>query len=470
MDNIEQELFSIVSLIDTNKLVIHDLSKYVKIFDEYISNNPNPNVWVKLKYAKMLRDLDYIDTLKIENLLLSTLQSNMTRDEILYCYYGLLELYAQRYQIDKYYQTYNKYTELNYDDRLVRVIDDNFHKNLLTDIQREYIPIKLLESFNQYYSNLKGNKSRIQYQIHEIILANLVNKIDHNKILKHVSDARRYKFINIEKTQDKYNIIYCCNNDYASAMMVSILSFIVNNLHIISAFHFYIFVDSDVDTKHKISINKLFHHYGIKTFTIIPVNVDLYLKSDYGNTGTIINKLDKSAYYRIFALNHIHKHINQNQTLYLDCDTLVMSSLLVLFEKHKEKTLYACEELSHDDLLLQSKQTNMLDFYFNSGVLLVNLNNSAFQSCIDRTLRALIDYDRLFFHDQCALNIGFDKYWDKLPIKYNYLLHRAELDGDSSPIILHFSSRIKPWHYANNNQELATKIWYGYYNILKGML
>ena len=134
MNNTQQELLAAVALIDANKLVIHDLSKYVKIFDEYISNNHNPDTWVKLKYAKMLQDLDYIDTSKIESLLLSALQSDITKDDISYCYYGLLKLYAQRYQIDKYYQTYNEYTELKYDDALVKIIDDNFHKNLLKDI------------------------------------------------------------------------------------------------------------------------------------------------------------------------------------------------------------------------------------------------------------------------------------------------------------------------------------------------
>ena len=95
-----------------------------------------------------------------------------------------------------------------------------------------------------------------------------------------------------------------------------------------------------------------------------------------------------------------------SRILYLDSDVLVLSSIIELTKIKMNNPLMAYLENQGSKAVAQSKKQNLVDEYFNSGVLLVDCYNKLTKKCIkDSIKQSYENVDNLY-----ARSMRF-KYW-----------------------------------------------------------
>lgn len=187
-----------------------------------------------------------------------------------------------------------------------------------------------------------------------------------------------------------------------------------------------------------------------------------------------------SMYFR-FLLPEILK--DEDKVLYLDCDIIVRHSLRGLFEINLTDKACAVVEDQHGDDVTIRNRTHTSAPYFNSGVMLMNLDYWR----RNNTAKELIDYiyknpDKCFYPDQDALNIVLENKVVYLPYSYNcqhffvtsttwsklHYTKSAEIKRQAEdPVILHFCHKDKPWHVSCSNPRKGE---FFYYNSLHSFI
>jgi len=162
-----------------------------------------------------------------------------------------------------------------------------------------------------------------------------------------------------------------------------------------------------------------------------------------------------AAYYRI-VLPTIFPSLSK--ILYLDCDILVLKDISPLFDI--DMTHYAVAAME-DILKLKDEHRLQLnlpyaDGYFNSGVMMVNLDYWREHDGEHRLLEFSKRERKVFFEDQDALNHVFKKQWFQLSPQWNRLypavypakrFHSVcDADDFNNPAVVHFAGHIKPWY------------------------
>lgn len=168
-----------------------------------------------------------------------------------------------------------------------------------------------------------------------------------------------------------------------------------------------------------------------------------------------------ATYCRLFLPEYLPETLDK--VVYLDCDVIVVGSLVELWNLELENHPCAAviDEASHTGAHSERCGFDASIAYFNAGVILVNLNYWRKWNC----QKILTDYvvkdpDRCKFHDQDALNGVFFKKWIELPLCYNlqtgFLTQRVydSLPSALSQLvnhavanrkIIHFTGPGKPW-------------------------
>lgn len=154
------------------------------------------------------------------------------------------------------------------------------------------------------------------------------------------------------------------------------------------------------------------------------------------------------------------------RVLYLDCDTLVADDLRPLLDTNLgDAWLGAVANVFEPDMAQHPRQLGLTgpQPYFNSGVLLMDLDAWRREACTRRILDLARDpHSGLVWPDQDALNRVFAGHWQKLHPRWNcqnslyFFPQAADVFGAkpvaeavSKPGILHFEGGdlAKPWHY-----------------------
>jgi lipopolysaccharide biosynthesis glycosyltransferase len=176
-----------------------------------------------------------------------------------------------------------------------------------------------------------------------------------------------------------------------------------------------------------------------------------------------MGRISSVMWYRAFLPELLP---NLDRILYLDCDTIVMDDLHLLWETDLDGYLLgAVKNVFERDVAGRAHDLGLAgpEQYFNSGVLLLNLGEWRREDCS----RRLLDYaranaSRLVWPDQDALNVIMARRWYSLHPRWNsqnslfYFVHARTVFGDQmvreatqQPGILHFEGGelAKPWHY-----------------------
>ncbi len=179
----------------------------------------------------------------------------------------------------------------------------------------------------------------------------------------------------------------------------------------------------------------------------------------------ICDRFPKSIYFR-FLLPQLLK---VDKVLYLDCDIIVTNSLRELWETEIED--FACgvvEDQKSDDIRIQNR-FGLYKRYFNSGVLLINLEYWRKEQTADKLVEFINkNPEKCVYPDQDALNYLLHDKVKFLEYKYNYqeffylpkedtFLHKNKwhnlLDEGEIPVIIHYTNYTKPWITSCNHPQ-----------------
>jgi lipopolysaccharide biosynthesis glycosyltransferase len=156
------------------------------------------------------------------------------------------------------------------------------------------------------------------------------------------------------------------------------------------------------------------------------------------------------AYFRIL----LPRVLEVSRLIYLDCDVLVFRDLSELFDQHLSagKILAAVrdsETLSLGDdsrIVANAMKLPARGVYFNSGVILMNLDELRRQHFFERAVEFLNNWSGKYrFWDQSAINFLLHGQIDELPVYWNRASWRfdAQQNNDLN-CVLHYTSSA-PW-------------------------
>ena len=156
-----------------------------------------------------------------------------------------------------------------------------------------------------------------------------------------------------------------------------------------------------------------------------------------------------------------------DKLLYLDCDILVRGDISALWDIDiSEYYAGAVLDPAQKD---SSRRVGMPPEtpYFNSGVLLLNLKKCRQDNVMRNALKFMVENpSKLLFPDQDGLNIAMNNNWFPLHPRWNVqsfmfnIFYNGKLRGKypsdiieavKNPVIVHFTSEDKPWHYRCEN-------------------
>ncbi|URM33466.1 glycosyltransferase family 8 protein [Cytobacillus firmus] len=253
---------------------------------------------------------------------------------------------------------------------------------------------------------------------------------------------------------DTINIAVASDDNYAQHLSVMLLSLLENSDR---KYHKHIyFLDGGISEQNKDRLSSICKQFST-TFDWLTVNADTF------ENMTVSRYINKVAYFRI-ALPTILKDISK--IVYLDSDIVVRNDIKELWDTDLSQYHVAAVDNSNLNrqffLGIPEKSS-----YFNSGVLLMNLDLWR----KDDICKQLIDFiqttdqELLKYHDQDALNAILYEKCLLLDPKWNYReslkvsiskkdLHYTERDIENAiknPAIIHYTESSKPWHYLNNH-------------------
>lgn len=249
------------------------------------------------------------------------------------------------------------------------------------------------------------------------------------------------------------NIVLCADESYAMPCGVCLTSLFENNRD--TSCNVYILTIGFSEMA-KALFSQLADKYQ-QTIQIVSIDSSLFQNLK------VSERFSETIYYR-FLIPDI---VKGGKALYLDCDIIVTSSLKELWET--DVTDYACavvEDQCGDDII-QHNRIEMYSTYFNSGVLLMNLDYWRQYDVKHRLVEYIYAHpDRCLYPDQDALNVVLEHKVKFLDYKFNYqyrmslptpelYLHRnkwemAQKYNKELPIVIHYATTIKPWHKEYN--------------------
>ncbi len=202
----------------------------------------------------------------------------------------------------------------------------------------------------------------------------------------------------------------------------------------------------------------------------------------------ISHHITHTAYFRLLAGRLLPENIDR--VIYLDSDVLVRRSLTELWRQpvgddyclavpdiacpFVDARYAGCNFVRSSPWMAVLRPIGNwrelgLDpsaYYFNSGVMLINVRRWREESIENRLLDTLRQNPRyVWCWDQYALNVVFAGHWRPLPLAWNQGAHVYEFPGEEhspvdvsqfreardNPAIVHFTTEWKPWHFRNHH-------------------
>lgn len=272
--------------------------------------------------------------------------------------------------------------------------------------------------------------------------------IDKKMLLK-----KRIEFNCLDNYNDVKHIVFGVDSNYIKYAAITMLSIVNYNQTATIAFH--VFCDEII--AEDLGKLKCITEENTKISIII-----YYLSNDIISNFPQNSNWNLSIYYRAIAPYVLHGKIKR--VLYLDADILCLGNLNDLFIMDLPGVVGVVE----DGLGRKSKQKLLSDLsisshenYFNSGVMLIDIDNryvkenilTKFIDCINK------NGDKLKMYDQDAFNIILGKevyYLDKI-----YNLQTFMPIKNAKIVFLHFIGSLKPWFL--NVDRLGSDKWKEFY-------
>ncbi len=248
------------------------------------------------------------------------------------------------------------------------------------------------------------------------------------------------------------DVLMATDDSYAPYLAATLASLLVNSAEDDTINLYIAEFSGSISQENKLKLAELreLRDFSLHYVTVEPVEVQ-------GFASTVHTA---NMYLRLFVPERLTA---LKKIIYLDCDMLVLGSLSELFNTELGTSvlgavLDSAAVLCEGEVWEYERKINYK--YFNSGMLLMNLDvmrQDNFTGIIQRWLRASKE---LLFPDQDALNALFLRNTVILPLRYNaqfpllaalkagsFALDTTEYEELSQPVIVHFCTQQKPWLY-----------------------
>lgn len=161
------------------------------------------------------------------------------------------------------------------------------------------------------------------------------------------------------------DIVIATDNRYVMPACTMLYSICINNRE--SSINFHAIIDSSFTERSKESILRILEPFK-RNISYHIINSDSLKECPVGRDG-----LPASAYFRLFVSDIFPKEIKK--LLYLDCDIIVRHSLKDLWNYDIKDYAIGCVPDMYTDDISPYNRLKYLpqDGYFNSGVLIINL-------------------------------------------------------------------------------------------------
>lgn len=266
------------------------------------------------------------------------------------------------------------------------------------------------------------------------------------------------------------NIAYMVDNNYVPYMITSMHS-AIKNKNKESVYNFYIIAEN-FSSENIEKIKKIKEHNV--NIEIIPARQKTL---DYSHLGRFASF--KIAMQKIFIPDYLE---DVDKVLYLDADTLIQKDLNKIYSTNMGDAYIGATK---DGLMYQFPEhiteigLDWRKFYFNSGVMLLNLKDMRKDAIIEKSITYFNTHYEVF-GDQDILNVVVN---DKvIPISYRYncnstffeekdaeflsnfyneKVYQTSRENYDNAVILHFAGH-KPWTEWYTHSYLKP-LWYEYY-------
>lgn len=259
-------------------------------------------------------------------------------------------------------------------------------------------------------------------------------------------------------------IVTACDDKYVQHLGVMLCSLLENTsqkekikIHVI---------DGGITDKNKNILSNFFNNKYLVKIKYLVIDTQLYsrFKISYHFTHTI--------YYRISIPLLLPSEIKK--VLYLDSDLILKDDISKLWSiELKDNFLAAVELINANKKHLKGIIPDSFP-YFNSGVLLMDLDKWRENNISSKVIQFIQDYqDKIIWWDQDSLNaVLYDK-WLPLPLKWNQQTNFFDInikntskkneieESIKNPSIIHYTGLHKPWEYIDNHPYK-----YEYYNYI----
>ena len=256
---------------------------------------------------------------------------------------------------------------------------------------------------------------------------------------------------------NKINIVFASDNNYAQHTAVAMTSVLVNT-KVPQKIQFYL-IDDEIQQENKEKITKTVKNLG--------GNIEfIKIKNSKLEDCYVSGELSRASYFRLDIANILDKSIEK--IIYLDCDLLVYDDIEKMWQLDMGgKPVAATCDLGIMASARVRKQKNKfigLPFdapYFNAGVLIMDLKKWRDGNYAEAII-ALATQNKYPNHDQDALNKFFMNNWQEIPLRWDVIppvfnlffkiltkpdLRKKAIEAKLNPAIFHYAGGYKPWEY-----------------------
>jgi lipopolysaccharide biosynthesis glycosyltransferase len=257
----------------------------------------------------------------------------------------------------------------------------------------------------------------------------------------------------VDKNNNLTHIFFAANNEFAVPLGVAITS-IVEHANFPDDLRIYVM---DGGISHD-NVNKI-ANIAKNRIEFIKIKNDIFLELPKTKE---LEHATEQTYYR-FIIPTLKPELSK--ALYLDCDLIVKKPIEDIWEINIEGYYAAaCEDTWNASSTEWKKKLGLLEdsFYFNAGVILLNLQKMREDGVVDKFFEQAIRIkDIIRWKDQDVLNLVLQGRVKLLPLRWNfqvaaffdnYPAHHLDHDIDDEiklaklhPAIIHFVGPIKPW-------------------------
>lgn len=256
---------------------------------------------------------------------------------------------------------------------------------------------------------------------------------------------------------NRISIVFTVNNSYAQHCCVAMVSVLENNLT--SSIDFYILTDYFSDENKKLFVSVV-ERYGNNN----RVEFKLVDHAIFEGFKLHIKYITCHTYYRLLIADLFPE---LTRILYLDADLIVDGSIAELWKTPLEGYLYAGVNDSWIERIKYKYSIGLQesDIYINAGVILMNLEAMRNENITALLMDVAEKYcDKFEYQDQDIINWALKGKIKEVPVIYNYTTEEVLHTRTESPVIIHYTGRIKPWSI---NEECCNPLRNLYFEYLK---